>query len=266
MIYGDFGVGKDTFANTFRSPIPGEPDRKLVIFTDGKGGNEFPYFEGATEIGEIQTYECGEDYFGEPILIEYQDIIKPNDGLTRIEFINSPIPENPYAADIVKMKFQNYTAEQKTMGWNTLIMSSLSTLSIESMNLQRHILNPESPTKKVDKRQWYGATKEYLTDIFSYHRTIKGNVLYIAHTGLKDDNVSGEIIRQVALPGSLGTQSGMLVGECYRVFVERDKATKKRKRWLQTDNDGKFSAKSHLKCESPIEPNYEALWHKWDQL
>jgi hypothetical protein len=252
LLYGYFGVGKDTLAAKF-------PGDRLVLFLDGRGGNEFPYFEGAKSISDILTYELGKDCYGEPILVEYQDVTAEDDTLTRIEYHSSLAANNPTVSDVLELRLGMFNSEQEN--WETLIVSSLSAANLEAMYMEQFIKNPTTK----ESRQWRGGAADFLERIIFGQRSFRNaNVVYIAHTALKDNGETGEVLRTVALPGRLATQAGNFFGEVWRLYVKTNHETGQRERWLQTDGDGRYQAKTHLNPPCPCLPKLDEVWRNWE--
>lgn len=254
LFYGYFGVGKDTLASKF-------PGDRLVFFLDGQG-NQMPYYIGAKAIGPMETYELGTDAQGDKVLIEYQDITAGDGTLTRIEYFSSESANKPAVSTILETRMSMFAEEQDD--WETLIVSSLSAVNLEAMYMEQYILNPLTKQGNEDPRQWRGGAADFLERLFFTQRSFrKCNVLFLAHTGLKDDGVTGEVLRKIALPGRLSTQGGNFFSEVWRLYVLVNAETGARERWLQLDNNGRYPAKTHLQTESPCAPEWDAIWAGW---
>lgn len=258
LLYGYSGVGKDTLAAQF-------PGDRLVLFLDGQGGNEFPYMVGASDVSDMQSYELGVDAYGQKIMVEYQDITASDGKLTRIEYYSSESANAPTISDTLEMRMSLVKEEQDD--WGTLILSSLSAVNLEAMYMEQFVKNPITSNGKEDPRQWRGGATDYLERlIFGQRYLHKMNVVYIAHTALKDNGTTGEVLRTVSLPGRLATQSGNYFGEFWRLYIKTNHENGLRERWLQLDGDGRYQAKSHLMTESPCRPTWDAIWGGWDKL
>lgn len=258
LLYGYSGVGKDTLAAKF-------PGDRLVLFLDGQGGNEFPYMIGAKEISDMQSYKLGTDAYGRDIEVEYQDIIASDGKLTRIEYYSSEAANAPTVADVLEMRLAVVREEQDD--WETLIVSSLSAVNLEAMYMEQYVKNPTTSKGNEDPRQWRGGAADYLERlIFSQRALKKMNVIYIAHTSLKDNGTTGEVLRTVSLPGRLATQGGNYFGEVWRLYIRTNPENGIRERWLQLDGDGRYAVKSHLANKSPCLPTWDSIWEGWDKM
>ena len=67
LIYGDSGVGKSTFASTFREV------GNVVVINFDPHGKDMPYSKGAKSVGEWQTYDIGGAHGSVPIV--YRDVV-----------------------------------------------------------------------------------------------------------------------------------------------------------------------------------------------
>lgn len=239
---GESGAGKDTFGNTFPAP-------RIVWHLDGHG-QDAPYMKNAQSIGDLQEWMLGN------CKIEYRDIIGMDGGFTRIEYYSSTNPTIPDVAAILETRMGMFYAEQGN--WKTLLCGSLSSASLEGRLFEQFVLNPQFK----DPRKWYGAATEYVERLIFMQKALSCNTVFMTHVGQKQNEVNGELIYTVDLPGRLSWGAGRYFSEILRVFIQRD-ATGVAHRYLQTDGDGRYLAKNHLDAPNPCWPTYEALWGNW---
>jgi hypothetical protein len=255
LSYGFFGSGKDTFAATFPGP-------KLVLFLDGHGGNEFPYFEGAETITTMQQYTLGTDPWGDPITIKFQDVTYPGGDMTRIEYYNSACANNPTVSDVLEMRLAVFSAEEQDI-YKTLIISSLTAANLEAMYMEQYIKNPLTQKGNEDPRQWRAGSTDFLERLIFTQKGFECNVIFIAHINLKSTGVGDQVFRLVNLPGRLATSGGNLFGNVFYHYVSDDPDTGGQTYTLQTRTANMYLAKTHLKMPTFCEPTYNALWEGW---
>jgi hypothetical protein len=253
LLMGESGAGKDTFAATYPGPM-------LVWHLDGHG-QDAPYMDNkileqrlgngkSKAISGIQEYQLGD------AVIPYRDITMADDKFVRIEYFSSENPTYANAATVLEARMSFFSQEQDQ--WGALVCGSLSSVSTESRLNEQFVKNP---TYK-DPRKWYGAATEYLERLIFMQKSLRCNTVFICHIARQADDVGGEMLFGPDLPGRLSYQAGRYFNECYRVFVMPDEQGV-RHRYLQTDNDGRFQCKTHIKAPNPCYPGYDELWSGW---
>ncbi len=249
LLTGESGVGKDNFAGTF-------PGSRLVWHLDGFG-QDMPYIDNiymgrAKDVGELQEYPIGVG------VVQYRDIVAADDSITRIEYYSSDNPTLPNIAQVLEQRMSFFAQEQQQ--WGTLICGSLSSAALESRLFDQYVLNPQYK----DPRKWFGAATDYVERLIFSQKSLKCNVVFICHIGRDKDEVGGEMLFTPDLPGRLSYAAGRYFNEMYRLFIWRDE-TGKAHRYLQTDGDGRYQCKNHIKAENPLgpDPTYEKLWGNW---
>lgn len=243
LLCGESGVGKDTFATTWPKPM-------LVWHLDGYG-QEMPYMKGALEVGELQSYQLGTSN----LQIPYRDIVRA-DGIVRVEYYASDNIEFPDASQVLSARMSYLRNEP---GWKTLVCGSLSSIALEGRLYEQFVLNPQYK----DPRKWYGAATEYVERVIAMQKALPFNVVFICHIGKQMDEVAGEMLFTPDLPGRLSYGAARYFNEVYRMFVKVNEQGQ-RVRYLQTDNDGRYQAKTHIDAEAFVaDPSYEKLWSGW---
>lgn len=250
LLMGESGVGKDTFAATFPGP-------RLVWHLDGYG-QDMPYIDNmilgrAQSVSDFSSYQMGN------AVITYRDVVDARGELTRIEYYSSDNATMPNMAQVLETRMSYFSNEQAN--WKTLICGSLSSAALESRLSEQFVLNPSYK----DPRKWYGAATEYIERLVFQQKALKINTVFICHIGRQMDEVAGEMLYTPDLPGRLSYSAARYFPEMYRLFVMVD-GEGKRQRVLQTDHDGRFQAKNHIRASNPCWPNYEALWSNWDRV
>lgn len=247
LLMGETGAGKDTFAATFPKPM-------LVWHLDGHG-QDMPYIKGAQQVGELQEYAFGN------IAIKYRDVIAADGGGIRIEYFSSDNPMQPMISSVLENRMAGFTAEQNQ--WQTLVCGSLSSAALENRLYEQFVMNPQFK----DPRKWYGAATEYVERLVMMQKALTCNVVFICHIGRQMDDVGGEMLFTPDLPGRLSWGAGRYFPEMYRLYIWRDPNNMtKTQRYLQTDGDGRYLAKTHIEADNPCYPHYESLWTNWDKL
>ena len=257
LLCGETGVGKDTFAATFPKPM-------LVWHLDGHG-QDIPYIHNkllgrAQQVGELQNYVMGS------FSINYRDIVAADGGFIRIEYYSSDNPTCANVSRVLESRMANFTTEQHQ--WQTLVCGSLSSVALENRLYEQFVLNPQFK----DPRKWYGAATEYVERLISMQKALTCNVVFICHNGRVQDEVGGEMLFTIDLPGRLSYSAGRYFNEIYRVYIpyHEGKPIKDDRgatmRYLQTDHDGRYQAKTHIDASNPCFPHYESLWQSWDSI
>jgi len=239
---GESGAGKDTFGNTFPGP-------RLVWHLDGHG-QDAPYMKHAQSIGELQEWAMG------ACKIQYRDIIGWDGLPTRIEYYSSDNPTLPDVAVVLETRMGMFYAEQGS--WKTLLCGSLSSAALEGRLYEQFVMNPQFK----DPRKWYGAATEYVERLIHMQKALTCNVMFMCHIGRTQDELGGELLYTVDLPGRLSWGAGRYFSEILRVYIQRD-ASGTAQRVLQTDGDGRYLAKNHIDADNPCWPVYESLWSNW---
>lgn len=248
LLQGESGAGKDTFAATCPSP-------RMVWHLDGHG-QEMPYIDNALlgrakEVGELKTYGLG------GYSITYRDVVDAVGGFTRIEYYSSSDPIHPVAVDALETRAQMFGQEQ--VAWKTLICGSLSSLAVESRYRDQFVLNPHFK----EPRKWYGAATESVERMIFAQKAFSCNTVFICHIARDKNEVGGEFLFGPDLPGRLAYSAGRYFNEMYRLYIYRDLEKKVTHRVLQTDGDGQYQCKTHVKAPNPCWPTYESLWQNW---
>ena len=243
LLMGESGVGKDSFAATWPKPM-------LVWHLDGYG-QEMPYMKGAISVSEIQQYQLG----ASGLMIPYRDIVRP-DGFVRIEYYSSDNPEMPNAVAMLTARMSYFASEVSQ--WCTLAVGSLSSISLEARLYEQFVLNPQYK----DPRKWFGAATDCLERLIALQKGFPINVVMMCHVARQMDEVDGAMLYTPDLPGRLSYGAARYFNEMYRMYVAK-LPDGKTQRSLQTDNDGKYQAKTHIDAPSPCWPTYDSLWANW---
>lgn len=250
LLMGESGIGKDTFAATFPKPM-------LVMHLDGFG-QELPYIDEAVSVSDLLEYSIGN------IKIRYRDIQR-KDGFVRVEYYSSDDPEKPSVSAALAARIR-FLAGDTT--WQTLCCGSLSSAALEGRLYEQFVVNPSYK----DPRKWYGAATEYVERLIMMQKALPYNVVFMCHVGKDRDEMDGSLVYTPDLPGRLSYSAARYFNEMYRIYVPYqdgkpliDQQTGKTMRFLQTDHDGRYQSKTHIKAPSPCYPHYESLWQNWDK-
>lgn len=243
LLMGESGSGKDTFVATWPKPL-------LVWHLDGYG-QEMPYMKNAVQVGEVQTYRLGNSN----IEIPYRDIMR-EDGFVRVEYFSSDNPEMPNAVAMLTARMSYFQGEVKQ--WATLACGSLSSVGLEARLYEQFVLNPQFK----DPRKWFGAATDQIERLVALQKGFPINVVMMCHVARQMDEVDGAMLYTPDLPGRLSYGAARYFNEMYRLTVVKGEDGKAY-RQLQTDNDGRYQAKTHVDAPNPCWPSYESLWVNW---
>ncbi len=255
LVYGDFGAGKSTFADTFPNP-------KLVWCFDAYG-KDTPYVRNPLHaVTPVQ-----QDPYGGP----YREVISRKTGaiLKRIEYyhdtewIDVELIRRKAGTSVKDMKPAAYARFLRRMagfdaeaaGWRTVILDSVTSMEICARRWDQFILNPQAE----DARQWYGASKDMLERmLLGRLAALPMNVVVLAHIDDEKWESQGRQRRMPMAPGKLRGSLPSQYGEVYRQYSDNAG------HWLQAKSDEIWAATTQIDCPSPCEPSYKEIWANYD--
>ena len=242
---GETGSGKDTFACTFPKP--------LLVWLFDPVGKETPYLKGAKKVGELQKYAIGIHS------IPFRDIER-EDGVVRVEYYHSEDPTNPNAYSRYLARMGVFHNEYPT--WRTVVLSSVTYMEMEGRKWHQYLLNPSAK----DPRQWFGGSTDLLEEMcMMRYAGLPMNLVVLAHIDEDKDELYGEIVRNPRAPGRMRKTFASAFSEHYHSYVMR-KEDGTMAYALQTQNNGRFAAQTHIDAPAICYPHYESLWANWDKL
>ena len=183
--------------------------------------------------------------------------------LSDINYV-SCVPTDGAGSAYVKMdlSLERIINEYKKTGkleYQTLIIDSSTIMSEEMLNwllaFETGIArNTKIKSRKVAGQQDYLIFAPTFASFLQEILPLPWNVVMTGHIAIKQDEKTGEIRRQAAIPGKMGSNIGVYFNEVYRSFVQNGKYV------VQTQADLYYPCRSQLQgIPNPCLFNYAEL-------
>jgi hypothetical protein len=248
MDYGETGTKKSTFAATWPKP--------MIVFAFDPHGKDMPYWKGAQDVGELQSYSLGDTY------IIYRDVIHA-DGVIRIEYYHDHDVEHAAAYSTFLGRMSIFHTEYAN--WATCVTDSITFMELVSRKNNERMNPMQKFAKGTDIRQWFaGSTDDLENMLVIRYASMPMNTLIICHESKEMSQMSGEMLKGPAAPGRLSKKQVLNCAyqEQYRSFTHRGEDGVLQY-YLQTQNRDGFIAASQIGAPDPVYPHYESLWENW---
>ena len=223
LLYGDSGTGKTCFASGFPRPL------------------HYCDFDG--KVTSALNFLHSQD----------QDA----DGITVDQYLSSKAtsPGHDFNVDMGKL---HKLALSGDFPYETIVIDSLTTFSDLMMN---YLMKMNPGVKRVvtqgvqiPSQQDYGIARIFFKETISKIISFPCNVVFTAHIQIKEDKVTGELLRVPMIAGKLATELPIFFEEVYRTFVRDDKYM------AQTRADRKFNCRTQIPgLPAEIELDYENI-------
>jgi len=176
----------------------------------------------------------------------------------------SCIPTDVVGSAYAKMDLilEPIIAEYKATGklaYQTLIIDSATIMAEDMLNWLLNFESGIARNTKIKSRKVAGQ-QDYLIfaptfAAFLYEiLPLPWNVVMTGHISIKQDDKTGEIRRQAAIPGRMGSTIGIYFNEVYRSFVQNGKY------YVQTQADSYYPCRSQLQgIPNPCLFSYQEL-------
>jgi len=259
MAYADTGVGKSTFAATFPKP--------MLVFMWDPHGKDWPYRKdeqgNALPDSGLQQYPI--NGANGQLMVPYRDVQHPQ-GIVRIEYYHNEDIDNPTV--IQTFRFRLAILHHEYQAWQTVVTDSVTFMELAARKWEEKVMNPQTKfAKGTDTRQWFAGSTDTLEEILLMrYASLPMNTVICCHIEEKGILKGGELLRGPSAPGRLSKKSelSMAFQEQYHLFTARDQ-NGQIARYVQTVNDGEWTATTQIGAPDMCYPHYLSLWQNYKQ-
>lgn len=218
LLYGDSGTGKTVFACGWPTPI-------YVADFDGKATSAASFYANDAERLNAITVD------------RYQK--KPGDAADR--------PFVRYNTKLVEL--EKLAAAPEPFPFATIVVDSLTTY-VDQMMEEIMVQNPGIQRQRVNMalvpaQQDYRILTIHFKGLLMRLLQLPANIVVTAHIKVDKDEMTGEILRNPALPGQLSSYLPVVFEEVYRTFAESRDG--KQAYNAQTQTDARYKARSQIR-------------------